>query len=212
MLRLIADSISDCIKIGIYKGNEKLFSVEKQGMALENFFDLLSEACSKANVEIGEIQELIFCEGTGSVLGIRCASVSFFSIANLSGAKVFTYNIFDIARYLCFKKNVEKAQIICDSKKGFYNLLELDSSKNTNPLELSYEDFEKIKGENIFYLKQRAKQVVKEEFTELSYTIDDIFDAINSNEKTFLVEAIEVKDALLLSKREFVKWNLQADI
>ncbi len=211
MLRLVADSISDCIRMGIYKGDSKLFSVEKKGMALENFFGILSEVCTGANVKLADIKEFIFCEGTGSVLGIRTASVCFFSIAYITKAKVFSYKIFDIARYISLKQGLAPCQIICDSKKGFYNILDLSNGTESQAQEISYEEFESIKKPHIHYIKQRQKQILKEGFEEITYNIDDIFEAISSN-TSYLEELSEVKDALLLSKREFVKWNSQADI
>ncbi len=124
MLSLIADSSSEWIKIGIFQDDKKLFAIEKEGMALENFFNLLAKVCDGASVKIAKIDEFIFCEGTGSVLGIRCASVSFFTFAYLSNAKIYSYNIFDIARNVCTKQNIlncQKQMTKINAKNSFEN-------------------------------------------------------------------------------------------
>ncbi len=206
---LIADTSSYTIRAAIYKDKALVAKVERQATPLENFFPILNELFAAAKIAPKDISQYWFCEGTGSVLGIRSASVSFCTMAFLNNAKIKTFRLFETLYALAKSRNVkEPFTLYCGSRKGCYNIC----ANGGTPKEIAAADFESEKLGDCYFIKQRNAESIAENTNEFEYDIDDLFETLEKAPGLLTEQNSNIPDALLLSKREFAKWNSQAHI
>jgi len=208
MKTLIVDTTSENLKIAIFNNSKILCNFSEKGMVLENFFPAIRRALTYAKCHIADINNFYICQGTGSILGIRCASVALNTFKALGKAKVFYYGLFDVLEKFIELFYEKDFFIICPSRKNFFNVCHVEKGKDATCFEIETKLFE-AKNKKVFYLKQREN--AESEFENFEYDIKDIFEILEKN-KSFLNEYEISQDALVLTKKEYVKWNSQAHI
>ena len=206
---LVADTSSYTIRAAIFKDNALVAKVEKQATPLENFFPILKELFDSAKICPKDVSQYWFCGGTGSVLGIRSASVSFCTMAFLNNAKIKTFKLFETLYALAKSKGIkEPFTLYCGSRKGCYNIC----ANGNAPKESAAADFEGEKIGDCYFIKQRNAESIAENSKEFNYNITNLFETLDKNPALLTEQSLNIPDALLLSKREFAKWNSQAHI
>jgi len=206
---LIVDTTSETLKIAIFNGDKILCNISEKGMVLENFFPAIKRALAYSQTDIADIENFYICQGTGSILGIRCASVALNTFKALGKGKVFYYGLFDVLQKLIEKTCDKDFYIACPSRKNFLNVCEVKKNETSKNFEIETKLFEP-KDIKVFYIQQRENSAI-ENFKNFEYDIKNIFEILEEN-KSLLNEYDISQDALLLTKKEYVKWNSQAHI
>lgn len=207
---LLIDSSGERISIALFEGGSLVKKDACFGGALENIFGLISSICNSCKVKISEIKTFGFCEGVGSILGIRASSNAFSVFRELSeNSVVFAWSLMDAYAQILAKSNSEFS-LICPSRKGYANaLICKDSQIKSSEIETS-----QIKDlpTQIFQIPQR--KITDKNFDgieEIYFDCEQIFEALKENPKLLnIADSNEIFDAKVLAKREYVKWNSTA--
>ncbi len=218
---LLADTCFGRVSVGLVSGGKFAGELSAEGGAMENFFPLLSELSEKSSVRLSSIEAFGLCDGVGSVLGIRVSSAALSTMALACGGRktLFTWNLFDAARAnadeLC--KSGGDYAVAAPSRKNFINAIWREGGvRGEAELECGAfaERFSAGKA-RLFYINQRPVSDGRLSFLETAETMRLSLEDVWKYACEGLVEMRRRSippDALLLSKREYVKWNSQARI
>jgi tRNA threonylcarbamoyladenosine biosynthesis protein TsaB len=104
-----------------------LAKIERPGAPLEELFPAIEIALKEANVQLSDIQNYIYCEGPGSVLGLRLCAMAIETWVRLypQSAQLFKYNSLQLCAVNLQHAHPElsNALIVSDWKKGAWNAL-----------------------------------------------------------------------------------------
>ncbi len=216
-MALFADTCFGGVSMSLAKDGEVLACEHSEGQAMESVFSLARSVLEKCGAEISQISAFALCAGVGGVLGIRTLSAALSTLAALNeGAEIFTWRMFDAAalkaREIC---GGDDFYIVAPSRKNFLNVAwTADGSLRSEEIE-TLEFARRFSGDKrrCFFIQQRAADGGRPEFLadaeNLKVETDEIF-------RWAMAGALALEpcgmppDALLLSKREYAKWNSQA--
>ncbi|TSJ78706.1 peptidase M22 [Rariglobus hedericola] len=119
---LLIDTTSARVQIGLWENGESRAARWKTSdtEASTGLFDCVESLLSEADLRIADIKAFVFCEGPGSVLGIRTAAVALRSWRVLAPASVcYRYQSLDlVARAL----NQPESHIIADARRDTWHV------------------------------------------------------------------------------------------
>lgn len=208
---LMADASSDKISVFIAKEGSKIAEATLLGGALENLFLATKKALKIANLKLENISSFGFCRGTGSILGIRILSTSIASLKVVRPqALFFTWTLLDVYAELAKRKYAGDFSIICQSRKGYVNVYSRFEGSFAKA-EIPAEKIQDLAKPLLFINQKSLVDKTIEGSTEIYFSLSEIFELFKldpSHAKQ--LENGEIADALVLAKREYVKWNFQA--
>lgn len=120
---LLIDSSSARVQIGLWRKEASVRWAICDTEASTGIFALVDELLREAGLRIAEIDAFIFCEGPGSVLGIRTAAVALRSwrVINPS-AGLYTYQSLElVARSL----NQPDVKVIADARRDSWHVAQI---------------------------------------------------------------------------------------
>lgn len=128
------------------------------GTALEGLFPSLHSTLADASLGIEEIKAFIYCQGPGSVLGIRLSSMAIQTWALLRDAPpvYFTFDSLQLTA-ACILKDTpspQEALLVSDWKKGTWHAVRLEPDSCGATTVLDSESLEAWEGP-LFHLPQR---------------------------------------------------------
>lgn len=207
---LFIDTASDNISACLAQNGKIICSMSKQGGALENMFGILNEIFAAASLNARDVSAFGFCQGVGSILGIRTASaaLSTFRAANKNSV-CFAWNLLKTYAQI-LKASRSEFAILCPSRKNFSNLLAFENGK-TIEKEIASSEIQGIKLPKYFVEQRKSADKNFENLERVFFNATEIAEFLLENEDfAYVCEPSEILDAAVLAKREYVKWNSPA--
>jgi tRNA threonylcarbamoyladenosine biosynthesis protein TsaB len=106
-----------------------LAKVQRPGAPLEELFPAIEIALKAAKVQLSDITNYLYCEGPGSVLGLRLCAMAIETWSRLypKSARLFKYNSLQLSAVTLLHTNSEltDALIVADWKKGAWNAIHI---------------------------------------------------------------------------------------
>jgi tRNA threonylcarbamoyladenosine biosynthesis protein TsaB len=156
---LVIDGSDSVVFVGVLGLNGNwLAHSEQAGTPLESLFPAIEATLDAAQLTLAGIRSFIYCEGPGSVLGLRlCAmAIETWSRLHPQSAHYYAYNSLQLAAALiCVDTpGLDQALLISDWKKGTWNALKI---RNGQPSVTEVADDTTIANwtESIYHLPQR---------------------------------------------------------
>ncbi|PXA03549.1 hypothetical protein DDZ13_11235 [Coraliomargarita sinensis] len=130
---LVVDGSSSCFFSGILgKDGEWLASKTADEPALESLFTTVDEVLKSAGLKLEAIESYIYCEGPGSVLGLRLCAMAIETWRRIQGrtTQLYSYNSLKLvaARLLSEGEIKESTLLISDWKKDTWNSLQVEAN------------------------------------------------------------------------------------
>lgn len=105
--------------------NQWLAKIERDGAPLEELFPAVEQALAEASLTLADIASYLYCEGPGSVLGLRLCAMAIETWTRLypDSAQFYKYNSLQLSAFarLHADPDLTDALIVADWKKGAWN-------------------------------------------------------------------------------------------
>ena len=133
---LLLDGSGTCFFAGVLAREGDWLAFEKAvEPALESLFDTVGQVLRKAGLELDAIQSYIYCEGPGSVLGLRLCAMAIETWRRLQPAPgaTYAYNSLHLAaaHLLQQSESTPDSLLISDWKKDTWNGLRINAGALT---------------------------------------------------------------------------------
>ena len=127
---LVIDGSGSSVFAGLLDAeNQWLAKVSRDGTPLEELFPVIEVALTESGLSLRDIGSYIYCEGPGSVLGLRLCAMAIETWSRLypRSAQYYKYNSLQISAHalLHSKPDLQDALIVADWKKGAWNALNI---------------------------------------------------------------------------------------
>lgn len=134
---LLIDAASTVIQVGLLeRGGPHRWqsSPEESGTGI---FEATQALLTAAERRLEEVDAFLFCEGPGSILGIRTGAVALRTWSMLKARPVFAYGSLPlVASYQLHKGSAEKPfSVIADARRESWHRLPVDADGRVGPLE-----------------------------------------------------------------------------
>jgi len=128
---LVIDGSGSTVFVGVLGQDQCWLAITQQdGAPLESLFPAVETTLKAAQLSLAEICSFIYCEGPGSVLGLRlCAmAIETWSRLNPTSANYFAYNSLQLsASLICLDApSNTHALLVSDWKKGAWNAVKIN--------------------------------------------------------------------------------------
>lgn len=125
---LVIDGSGSSVFTGILGANSEWLGLSEQvGAPLEELFHSVETTLEAAQLKLSDIRSYIYCEGPGSVLGIRLCAMAIETWSRLypESAKFFSYNSLCLtaSALKSSEPELDQALIVTDWKKGAWNAI-----------------------------------------------------------------------------------------
>ena len=129
--------VIDCSSSNIFTGildhkNQWKSQTRLKGTVLENLFTAIEATIQDAGIKLNNLSGFIYCEGPGSVLGLRLCAMAIETWRRLYPKcnELFKYNSLQLNALVLLQDNadVKDALIVSDWKKGAWNSIEIKAA------------------------------------------------------------------------------------
>jgi len=213
---LLADACAGAVSSGLLEDGRLVSQIDVEIGVSEGVLRALPALFEAAKLPPASLKCCALCRGVGSVLGVRMvsAALSTLAFASKPPLPLFSWTLFDAALLKGKELCAGAFALAVSSRKNYVNAAWFDGA-NDFAQELTYADFAakfKDSAFKIFYIEQKKLDAAELDFLtcapRLKINLKDV--AAYALREGFLSPAALPPDALLLSKREYVKWNSQA--
>lgn len=131
---LVIDGSGSAVFAGVLGPNQQwLAQYELSGAPLEQLFPAVESVLKDAGIALLELRGYLYCEGPGSVLGLRLCAMAIETWSRLypQSAHCFAYNTLQLSAALLTRDVALPAQalLISDWKKGAWNAVYIDAGQ-----------------------------------------------------------------------------------
>jgi tRNA threonylcarbamoyladenosine biosynthesis protein TsaB len=131
---LVIDGCSSTVFTGVLGQNGQwLATSEQAGAPLESLFPSVAATLAAAQLSLAEMRSFIYCEGPGSVLGLRLCAMAIETWSRLypASAHYYAYNSLQLcAALICADTlGLDRALIVSDWKKGAWNAVTIQQGQ-----------------------------------------------------------------------------------
>jgi tRNA threonylcarbamoyladenosine biosynthesis protein TsaB len=132
---LLIDSASLCVQVALLRQNHEPVWISKTGEAGEQVFAAVNELLTSANLSLDAIDAFIFCDGPGSVLGIRTAAVALRTWRVLRERPVYAFcSLTVIADALVRNQARSNFAVIADARRESWHRVAVDANGTISQL------------------------------------------------------------------------------
>ncbi len=209
---LLLDASSRTVQVGLWREGRWLAYAGTAETALEGLFSAVNEVLHIGQTPLSGLGGFLFCEGPGSVLGIRLAAMAVSTWRALPGMKtrpVLAYRSTDLAA--CLVERTAPSpwpfHILTESRMERWAVLTCPAPGQREPLrEVTHEEAEALPGA-IWHLSQRkAWRAAPTRATSLPYSLEKCPEVFAT---PALVRPIETPDVFTASPADYRKWEPQ---
>lgn len=108
-------------------------TARRECTALEGLFPSVTDVLQAADLDLAAVDGYLYCEGPGSVLGLRLCAMAIETWRRLrpNAPPVYKYNSLQLAAHQCLfdHPNLSNALIVSDWKKNAWNALNIEDRK-----------------------------------------------------------------------------------
>lgn len=206
---LFLDASSVVVHIGILNDNKWIGYFRSEDPALQSLFQGVEVCLQTAGLHLSDITGFAYCEGPGSLLGIRLVAMAIRAWKEqktFMDSMVYAYNSFDVSLELIRKihNSKEPYAIVSQSAKGFWNFLSTDSSK-IQVSEFSEAELASFSG-TLWLFKQKKIHSCERNFQTLAfdYSLQQVPEIFYQGA---LLRPVDEPDAAFVREPEYVKWD-----
>lgn len=208
---LFLDASSFLVQVGILSGNKWLGYFRSEEPALQSIFQGIEVCMQMAGLSFSGITGFAYCEGPGSLLGIRLVAMAirgWKTQKDFKDAPVYAYNSFEVSLMLVKKVHnpEETYAVVSESRKGFWNILRSsENGKDGKVTEVSESDLGLLPGA-IWLFKQKNLSAAEGDFQKMAfdYSLEECPEIFA---QSTLLRAVDEPDALFVRETEYVKWD-----
>jgi len=198
---LLVDASSPTLYTGILKDGNWAALCSCGGDTLEQLMPLANRTLKEANVALKDIDGICYCEGPGTLLGLRLSAMAVNAWHVLLGrdkpVALYAYKSLTAAGL----SNLQADYIISPFRRENYNCY----SVKRGELKLIDADTAKQLEGTVLYLQQRRlKQEIPAEWTPANYS-PKAFPEICQSEG--FLRAVDLADAWVPEETEYVRWT-----
>ena len=158
-LSFVIDGSGSTFFAGILNGQDQwLAKIERPGAPLEELFPAVEAALNEAGLDLSAVSSYLYCEGPGSVLGLRLCAMAIETWARLypQSANLYKYNSLQLSALSLVNSNptLQDALIVSDWKKGAWNAIYMQSGKVSSNIVIDDEKMAAWQGA-LYHLPQR---------------------------------------------------------
>jgi len=204
---LVVDGSSASVFVGLLDGSGEWLSqvYQRESAALEGLFPSVEAVLRTAQYRISEVHNFIYCEGPGSVLGLRLCAMALCTWGCLSELTVryLSYNSLQLCSALIAVESsgASDALLISDWKKDAWNSVLIRKGQSGAISVVDDRYVNEWSGGPLFYLPQRKGwQKIPEGAVTLEYSPHRLTEVMHLLKKT---EKIELYAA---NMNVFQKW------
>ena len=126
---LLIDSASTCVQVAVLRQNSDPVWISKMGEAGEKVFSAVTEILASAHISLESVDAFVFCDGPGSVLGIRTAAVALRTWCLLRARPVYAYcSLAIVAHALACKASRRDFAVIADARRDSWHQVAVDAN------------------------------------------------------------------------------------
>ncbi|MDQ8195044.1 hypothetical protein QEH59_11450 [Coraliomargarita sp. SDUM461004] len=127
-ISLVIDGSGSAVFAGLLNEQDQwLAKIDRAGTPLEELFPAIQQVLHEADLSLAHIGNYIYCEGPGSVLGLRLCAMAIETWSRLypGSPQFYKYNSLHLVAYslLQAESELQRALIVADWKKGAWNAL-----------------------------------------------------------------------------------------
>ncbi|MFT3782039.1 MAG: peptidase M22 [Nibricoccus sp.] len=132
---LLIDSASANVQAAVWHRNWEPVWSTKSGEAGEQVFTAIDDVLSRSGQTLETIDAFVFCDGPGSVLGIRTAAVALRTWRVLRARPVYAFcGLTIVAHFLAVTKREREFAVIADARRDSWHHVDVDADGNVSPL------------------------------------------------------------------------------
>ena len=182
---LVIDGSSSEVFAGFIGTNQKwLCYSQEKGSPLECLFPAVEKLFQSTNSELADLKSYAYCEGPGSVLGLRlCAmAIQTWSHLHRKSACWYTYNSLQLtAALICMDTpDIQHALLVSNWKKDAWHAVIVDKGKPEPVIVIQDSVVQNWSHGPLFYLPQRKNwQTIPKNATILEYSPQRLTDVLH---------------------------------
>lgn len=205
---LVLDASAGSVFVGILASDtEWIRSCTTTANALEGLFESVAACLESANLQLDSIPSYIYCEGPGSVLGLRLCAMAIETWRKVSpiSPQLYRYNSLALTAALlrADRPEIDKALLVADWKKAVWHSLNIGGSNVSEVRPISDGELIEIKCP-LFHLPQRKGwQAAPSDATMLHYEPVRLIEVIS--EPNLLSSSTEI-ELFTAGANTFQKW------
>lgn len=134
---LVIDSASALVQVGLFRTSAEVVWENVQDEAGSALFAAISTVLARSTLTLDAIDAFVFCEGPGSVLGIRTAAVSLRTWKILRARPTFSYRSLDLVAKFQLREHSSSApfSVISDARRDSWHRVAVTSNQEIGSLE-----------------------------------------------------------------------------
>ena len=193
-MALVIDGSGASVFAGLLGTDGKWLSqINPKSAPLEGLFPAVEAVLRSAQCQISDVHDFIYCEGPGSVLGLRLCAMSIQTWGHLCEPDVhyFAFNSLELTAALIVSNapEMDQALLISDWKKNAWNSIPIKEGQPGTMTTLDNHAVSNWKEGPLFYLPQRKGwQKVPENSITLEYSPHRLPEAMHLLKKTKKIE------------------------
>ncbi len=206
---LVIDGSGSSVFSSILGNGAKWLGISEQaGAPLEELFHSVEKTLADAELTLADIRSYIYCEGPGSVLGLRLCAMAMETWSRMypKSANFYSYNSLQLSASAlkAEQPDLENALIVSDWKKGAWNAIRIDQGTIGEAEVIDDEQLDNW-SEALYHLPQRKGwQAPPENTVTLSYTPSSLNDVWQANRLLRQTEGIVLYSTGI---NTFQKWT-----
>ena len=191
---LVVDGSSASVFVGLLGTDGKWLSqISHKGAPLESLFPAVEAALNSAQCTISEVCDFVYCEGPGSVLGLRLCAMAIRTWGHLHGPTVryCAFNSLELTATLVSSDfpEADHALLVSDWKKDAWNSVLIKEGRPRAIATINNQTVSNWKEGPLFYLPQRKGwQQIPENARTLEYSPHRLPEALWLLKKTKKIE------------------------
>ena len=191
---LVVDGSGTSVFVGLIgTDGEWVSKISQASSPLESLFPSVKAVLNSTPYQISDVDSFIYCEGPGSILGLRLCAMAVQTWGHLCKLPVryFSYNSLELTAALIILDNpdVSNALLVSDWKKDVWNSIEIAEGKSGAVTTIDNQMVNSQKDRLLFYLPQRKVwQKVPERANVLEYSPQRLSEALQLLKETKKIE------------------------
>lgn len=158
-IELVIDCAGSNIFVGVLDHkNQWKSQISCEGTALENLFPSVKAALKDASINLSNLSGFVYCEGPGSVLGLRLCAMAIETWRRLypNSSELYKYNSLQLSSLILLEDNADlkEALIVSDWKKGAWNSIQIRAT-STEKVKVIDDDALTSWNGKLYHLPQR---------------------------------------------------------
>ncbi len=208
---LFLDASSFLVQAGILSGNKWLGYFRSEEPALQSIFQGIEVCLQMAGLSFSNITGFAYCEGPGSLLGIRLVSMAirgWKAQKDFKDLPVYAYNSFELSSALIKKVHNPPGlyAVVSQSRRGFWNILKSsENGKDEKVAEVGESDLKLFPG-GIWLFKQKKLSAAEGDFQKMAFDYN-LEECPEIFAQCALLRLVDEPDALFVCETEYLKWD-----